>query len=163
MAPSELLLKTAKAYLSAVDNIDSDGMLATTTDNFYVSISPASARLGDDDGRASRDTLIKRFQGLKHAMSSLHLNITQEWQPNEATRQVFLQATGDIEFLPSVIGDDNKDEWVFKNEVFYVFTMNESGDKVEHLLEFVDSLAVQAMPALFGKAMKKLGHGELAG
>jgi hypothetical protein len=36
--------------------------------------------------------------------------------------------------------------------------MDESGEKIKHLFEFQDSVGVQSMNAVFGKAMERLGN-----
>jgi hypothetical protein len=88
----------------------------------------------------------------------MNVKIEKEWPPNEATNQVFLHTTASAEFLPQIVRQDDRDEWVFKPETLFVFTMNGSGEKIEHLFEFQDSVAVQSMGPVFARAMERLGH-----
>lgn len=80
MAPSDVLLKTARAYLNAINTIDADGIAAVTADSFYVKLSPASAGIGE---KVERAALLERFNGLKNIMSTLNITIKQEWPVNE--------------------------------------------------------------------------------
>ena len=158
MAPSDVLLSTAKAYLDALSAVDADGIAAITTESFYATLAPSSTGLSGKDGvSATRQDIIQRFAGLKAAIASMNIQIQQEWPPNEASNQVTIWTKADADFLPQIVGDDSKDDWSFKPETLFIFTMDESGKKVERVFEFQDSLAVQGMTPLFVKAMEKIG------
>jgi hypothetical protein len=156
MAPSDVLLKSAKAYLNALSTVDSNGLAAATSEAFHVTLGPHSTGLTEES--ISRDTLTQRFAGLKAVISSMNVKIEKEWPPNEASNQVTIWTTANADFRPEIVGDDGRDEWVFKPETVFIFTMDESGEKITHLFEFQDSLAVQNMNAVFGKAMERLGQ-----
>ncbi|KAH6688881.1 hypothetical protein F5X68DRAFT_204519 [Plectosphaerella plurivora] len=151
MAPSQTLLKTAKAYLTALEGVDAPSLEAVTTDNMTVTLAPASAGLGPS---ATRAELLGRFEGLKHILSSLHIEIKQIWV-NEAANQVTIWTSGGSIFKPEVIGDDDAAEWEYNSENMFLFTMDEGGEKITHLLEWCDSLSVQKMMVLFPKAAER--------
>jgi hypothetical protein len=88
----------------------------------------------------------------------MNVKIEKEWPPNEASNQVTIWTTANADFQPQIMGDDSKDDWVFKPETLFLFTMDESGEKIKHLFEFHDSVRVQSMNAVFGKAMERLGN-----
>jgi hypothetical protein len=160
MAPSNVLLKSAKAYLDSISTIDPDALAAVTADSFYVTMGPKSTGFSTDDGvSVTRDALVERFRGLKAILLATNIDIKQEWPPNEATNQVTFWATANAEFKPEIVGDDDKEEWVWRPETIFIFTMDESGEKVKHLLEFQDTEAMKAMNVLMGKAMARLGQG----
>lgn len=160
MAPSEILLKTAKAYLNSVSTVNPDALAAVTTETFYITMAPHSTGLSTDDGvSVTRGALLERFQMLKTIVTSTNIKIKQEWPPNEATNQVTIWANADADFAPAIVGNDSKDDWVWKPETIFIFTMDESGEKVKHVLEFQDSEEMKIMTALMGKAIGKLGVG----
>ena len=163
MAPAEVLLKTARAYIRALDSLDIDGLRAITTPDFSIFIGPASTRLGADDGTATRDVFLQRFTGMKKLVRTLHTQIVKEWPPNEASNQVTLHAVGDTEWLPEVVGDDDPKEWDWKGEVLMILTMDESGEKVKHKFDFTDSSEAAKMTELFKKATTKLQMDEIVG
>jgi len=159
MAPSDVLLKTAKAYLNAISTVDSNSIAAITVDSFYITMAPYSTGFSGEDGvSVVRNSLVQRFHGLKAVLSSMNIKIEKEWPPNEASNQVTMWTTSNADFQPQVVGDDSKDDWVFKQEALFLFTMDESGEKIKHLFEFQDSVGVQSMNAVFGKAMERLGN-----
>lgn len=159
MAPSDVLLKTAKAYLNALSTVDPDGIAANTAESFYITIAPYSTDMTKDDGvSVRRESLNQRFHGQRSMISSMNIKIEKEWPPNEGSNQVTIWTTAKADFHEEIIGDDSKDDWIFKPEVLFIFTMDDSGEKVNHIFGFQDSLALQGMTAVFGKAMKKLGH-----
>jgi predicted lipoprotein with Yx(FWY)xxD motif len=158
MAPSDILLKTAKAYLNALSTVHGNGIAAVTADSFYITMAPHSTGFSGQDGvSVVRNSLVQRYHGLKAVLSSMNVKIEKEWPPNEASNQVTIWTTADADFQPQIVGDDSKDDWVFKPETLFVFTMDESGEKIKHLFEFQDSVGVQSMSAVFGKAMERLG------
>ena len=122
-------------------------------------MAPYSTGLTGHDGvSVGRDSLVQRYHGLKAVLSSMNVKIEKEWPPNESSNQVTIWTTADADFQPQIVGDDSKDDWVFKPETLFVFTMDESGEKIKHLFEFQDSVGVQSVNAVFGKAMERLGN-----
>lgn len=159
MAPSDVLIKTAKAYLNALSTVDPEGIAANTAESFYITIAPYSTGITKDDGvSVRRESLIQRFHTQRSMISSMNVKVEKEWPPNESNNQVTIWTTAKADFHPEIVGYDSKDDWIFKPEVLFIFTMDDSGEKIKHIFEFQDSLALQGMAAVFGKATKKLGH-----
>ncbi|KAL2203957.1 hypothetical protein CC79DRAFT_1388678 [Sarocladium strictum] len=158
MAPSETLVKTAKAYLDAISTVNSDALAAITTESFHVDMCPAST--GYSGQPIPRDALIQRFQGLPGMISSMNIKIERLWPANEASNQVTVWTTAEATFTPAVVQDDKKEDWVYKPETVFIFEMDESGEKVSKLFEFQDSLGFKDMNATFGRAMERLGMGQ---
>lgn len=159
MALSDVLLKTAKTYLNALSDIDANGLAAITTDSFYVTMAPNSTGLAKPDGvSVRRDSLVQQFQGLGALLSSMNVKIEKEWPPNEISKQVTILTTASADFKPQIVGNESKDDWAFKPETLFIFTMDDCGQKVKHLFEFQDSIAVQGMNTVFARAMERLGQ-----
>jgi hypothetical protein len=139
--------------------VDGNSIAAVTEDAFYVTMAPYSTGFSGQDGvSVVRNSLVQRYHGLKAVLSSMNIKIEKEWPPDEASNQVTIWTTGNAVFHPQIVGDDSQDDWVFKPETLFLFTMDESGEKIKHLFEFQDSMGVQGMNAVFGKAMERLGN-----
>ncbi|KAH8170150.1 hypothetical protein LIA77_10694 [Sarocladium implicatum] len=157
MAPSEVLVKTAKAYLKGLNDINADAIAAVTAPEFVVRTAPVSANIGDSTGEVTRERLLQQYTFLTPILNTLNLTLKREWPANEAFNQVSLLYTGDFEFHTHIVGDDKKEDWQFKPEVLYIFTMDESGEKIKELFEFQDSIPIQGLQKLFEKAMGQAG------
>lgn len=162
MAPSQILSKTAKAYIKALSDVDADAIAAVTTEDYTIQTSPTSANIGDATGQVTREKLLQQYQFLPPVLSTLNLQVKKEWPANEATNQVSLLSTGDFKFHSRIIGDDKEEDWQFKPEVLYIFTMDESGEKVKELFEFQDSSVVRGLQKMFEKAMGRIGGPDIA-
>jgi hypothetical protein len=159
MVSGTVLLETATRYLNALSTIDGDGIAAVTCESFYSALGPSSMGLLPPNGvSVTRSALVERYHGLKALMSSMNVKIEKEWPPNEAANQVTIWTTASADFLPQIVGDDDISEWSFKPETLFIFTMNETGDKIEHVFEFQDSVAMQNMGPVMAKAMERLGQ-----
>ncbi|KAF7542234.1 hypothetical protein G7Z17_g11757 [Cylindrodendrum hubeiense] len=152
MVPASTLIDTATSYLKAISTVDHEALAAIITESFNVTLAPESTGLGT----ATRSDLIGRFKGLQGVVTAFGVNIKQTW-PNEATNQVIVWTFGDATFKSHIIGDDDPEEWVWKSENIFIFTMDSTGEKVEHLLEFCDSKGIEVMGKLFTKAFERLG------
>lgn len=113
MAPSDVLLKTAKAYLNALSTIDGNSLAAITADPFYVTMAPYSTGFSGQDGvSVVRNSLVQRYHDLKAMLSSVNVKIEKEWPPNEASSQVSIWTTANADFQPQIVCDDSMDDWV---------------------------------------------------
>ncbi|KAB5526278.1 hypothetical protein GE09DRAFT_467147 [Coniochaeta sp. 2T2.1] len=155
MAPSPTLLATARSYLHALSTISPDGIAAVTTPSFSTTVAPNSTGL--TAAPVTRDSLVQRYRGLKAVLSSMNVQVEREWPLDEGNNQVIVWTTARAEFRPEIVGKDKEEDWTFNPETLFVFTMDETGEKVESLFEFQDSVALRGMDAVFGRAMERLG------
>ncbi|KAH6685792.1 hypothetical protein F5X68DRAFT_276570 [Plectosphaerella plurivora] len=144
---------TVKAFCDALAAVDMDragSFLAPDYDHTFL---PASAGLGPNLGR---DKFLGHFGSLRPIVDKFDVTILETW-PNEAGRTVTLRATNAPHFKDSIKRpEDADDEWTFLGEYLFVFTMDESGEKIVKALEFVDSAAALKMKTLVPKAVKRL-------
>jgi hypothetical protein len=64
-------------------------------------------------------------------------------------------AHSETRFLDQLKDGDNEEEWRLKGESMFLMTMDESGVKVEHVLEFLDSKATADIVVAVSRAMEK--------
>jgi hypothetical protein len=70
-------------------------------------------------------------------------------------KQVVIWADSETEFHPHVRDNDDEDEWKYRGEYVFILTMDQSGEKIEHVLEFVDSKGTERLRGLMARAWKK--------
>ena len=143
------LLATATAYLDVYTPLDTEAYAALLSDDFTLEMAPASAGLPTLD----RDACISRVSAIKEVMSTFPVTIIKSW-PNPSLRQVLVWAKSEAHFHQHLKdGDANK--WELKGEYMFLMTMGESGMKVEHVLEFVDSKAAADITTMVFRALDK--------
>ena len=71
-----------------------------------------------------------------------------------SSNQVTVWATSETIFRDEVI--DDQVEWSYLGEYIFVFTLNEQGDKIERIVEFLDSNKVVAAKTLLERAQTNL-------
>lgn len=57
---------------------------------------------------------------------------------------------------PSHLTDDPSIDWTFHNEYMFVFTFDESGEKINRVVEMLDSMAVTKVQVLLKRAGENL-------
>ncbi|KAB5533575.1 hypothetical protein GE09DRAFT_364284 [Coniochaeta sp. 2T2.1] len=169
MAPSPTLLATARAYLAALSTISADGLAAITTPSFTTTVAPSPPSSSSSSTTpvvvVTRDSLIQRYRTLQLILLSMNVAVRREWPPDEGNNTVVVWTRARAEFRPEITGrrerkgeeDKEEEDWTFNPETLFVFTMDqETGEKVESLFEFQDSVALRGMDSVFGRAMERL-------
>jgi len=75
---------------------------------------------------------------------------------HEASNQVTIWATSSAVFRDDVKDDEDSVDWSYFGEYIFVFSFNQAGDKVERVLEFLDSKKVEEVRALMQRARRNL-------
>jgi len=87
----------------------------------------------------SREAFAEHINKLSEVLSKFPVVPTQIWV-NEADRQVTMWCTGEATFRDEVRDDGLcEEEWLYHGEYIFILEMNDSGDKVESIVEFLDS------------------------
>ena len=143
------LLATATAYLDVYTTLDTEAYAALLSDDFMLEMAPASASLPTLD----RDACISRISAIKEVMSTFPVTIMKSW-PNPSSRQVLVWAKSEAHFQEH-LRDGDCEQWKLKGEYMFLMTMDGSGMKVEHILEFVDSKATADITKMVFRALEK--------
>ena len=75
---------------------------------------------------------------------------------DEKQRKVMVHAVGRPEFYDHVKDETWDEEHPWENEYVFIITMNETGDRIEDVVEFLDSKATEIGRALVARALENL-------
>ncbi|CAJ0547007.1 Ff.00g016340.m01.CDS01 [Fusarium sp. VM40] len=145
------LVATASAFLQVYTTLDTEALSRILSDNYVLEFAPTSMNL---PGPLDRDAQLARINSIKDVMSSFPVKTKHIW-PNPSLRQVLVWAHSETRFFDHLKLSDKEAEWDLKGEYMFLMTMDESGEKIEHVLEFLDSKATGNIVLAVGKAMEK--------
>lgn len=74
---------------------------------------------------------------------------------DEKQNRVVVWATGKPMWKEEVMDGDKKD-WEIEGEYMFILSMNESGEKLERVVEFLDSKRTEELRVLAARAAKNL-------
>ncbi|KFA81699.1 hypothetical protein S40288_08090 [Stachybotrys chartarum IBT 40288] len=145
------LFDTATAYMQVFTTLEPDTITSIQTDDYEHTFAPASLSL---PGPYNREQYAAHITSLRGFLRSFPVRFRRVW-PNTTQRQVLIWAESEAEFLDSIKETATQEDWTFHGEYMWLLTMNESGDKVKQVLEFLDSKKAEQMRALIFKAIDK--------
>ncbi|KAF8158957.1 hypothetical protein K438DRAFT_1860675 [Mycena galopus ATCC 62051] len=147
------LLATASAYLQVFSSLDPDVIAPIQSETYLQEWAPASV---NPPRPRNHEEFAAHLRHLGGILSSFPVQAKQTW-PNPALRQVLVWADSETVFHPHVKDNEDEEEWKYKGEYMFVLTMDQSGEKIEHVLEFVDSKGTETLRGLMARAWKKAG------
>ncbi|KUJ09299.1 uncharacterized protein LY89DRAFT_690345 [Mollisia scopiformis] len=150
--------ETALAFLAAFETLDADAHLSLRTQNCLNIFRPAAqpAPLANPEFGAHINrlkTVIERFPVWP-----------KEVMEDEKQNRVIIWAEGEL-----VIKKEFRDEglseqqWIYRGEYMFVCSMDESGEKMERVVEFLDSKAAEQGRSLIRRARANLERLEKEG
>ncbi|KAJ7259564.1 hypothetical protein B0H12DRAFT_419121 [Mycena haematopus] len=151
--PTAKLLATAATYLQVFSTLDPDVIAPIQSESYYHEFAPASANPPPPRSREEFAEHIRHLTGILH---SFPVRAKQTW-PNTALKQVVIWADSETVFHPHVQDNGDADEWKYRGEYMFVLTMDRSGEKIERVLEFIDSKGTDRLRGLMERAWKKSG------
>ncbi|KAI1011875.1 hypothetical protein LB503_004518 [Fusarium chuoi] len=149
------LIATATAYIDVFRTLDTEALSRILSDEYSHRFAPASANL---PGSMDCYGLIARLNQVGEVMPSFTVTIRQMW-PNPSLRQVLVGADSETNFHRQLRDSDDDEEWTKRGEYMFLMAMNESGEKIADVLEFVDSRATEEIVDMVGRALKKSSPG----
>ncbi|KAK6375074.1 hypothetical protein LTR64_003192 [Lithohypha guttulata] len=156
------LLQTATTYLKVFSALDPSVIAHIQSDTYTHDFGPASTNLPSPLSRKEFNAHVSQIREVMHSFPV----IPKKMWANPSLHQVVVWATAIPEFHEHVKdGDDDKkcDEWFYQGEYIYVLTMDPTGEKVENVLEFVDSKGTEHIKSLMARAWKNKGNVDAAG
>ncbi|CAJ2511134.1 Uu.00g067590.m01.CDS01 [Anthostomella pinea] len=162
------LTATAMAYLKVFKTLDPDTIAPIQADNYKHTFAPASLH---PPGPFTRETFAHHLTQTRELLRSFPVRVKQLW-PNPSLNQVIVWSDSETEFHEHVKdsnGDGDGDEWKYRGEYMWLLAMDKNGEKVEHVLEFLDSKGTDQLRALMVRARKRKeeveghGHGRMEG
>lgn len=142
---------TALAFINAFETLDGDTFHSLAALNYTHIFAPARA-----NGPAPRDreTFAGHISGLKSILEGFPV-VPKEVIENVGENQVVVWATSETLFREDVMDDGlNKEQWAYKGEYVFILTMDESGEKIVKVFEFLDSKGTEELRGLIARAKK---------
>ena len=132
------LHQTAKQFLDQFGTLDVQALESILADNYYHEFAPASI---NPPGPFDRPGFLNHHGTIRDIMIGFPV-AAKEYIVSEASRQVTVWATAETVFRDEAKdGEVSEEEWRFKGEYVFMFTMDESGEKITRTIEFLDSKA----------------------
>ena len=150
-APSAAtLVATAKAFLDVFSSLDGDSISDIQTEGYRHEFAPQSL---DVPGPFNAEQFTAHLKNTQLVMSSFPVYVKQIW-PNPYLHQVVAWTTSEAIFHENVKDGSDDGEWQYHGEYIWILTMNETGTKVDHVLEFLDSKGTEKLLDLVKRARK---------
>ncbi|KAL4734525.1 hypothetical protein BDV11DRAFT_54250 [Aspergillus similis] len=150
--PSQRLLTAQKfiSYFATLENAILEPLLA---ESYHHQFAPAAL---NPPGPFDRAGFLAHLGGLKDIMSGFPV-FAKEYIESQSANQVVVWATSKTQFREEVKDDGvSENEREFGGEYVFMFTMDESGEKVVRCVEFLDSLATKRLLELVARARANL-------
>ncbi|CAH0050744.1 unnamed protein product [Clonostachys solani] len=148
---SDTLLSTATAYFQVFTTMDPDVISHIQSDDYTHEFAPASLNMS---GTRTKETFASHLKHLAGVLESFPVSIKQTWV-NPSLNQVTVWAVSETKFHEHVKDNDDEEEWKFHGEYIFILDMDETGQKVKHVFEFLDSKATENLRLLAARAFKK--------
>jgi hypothetical protein len=146
-------LLTAQKYISHFANLDK-GLLASLISETYThEFAPTSL---NPPGPFTKTGFLAHGASLSEIMRGFPVT-AKEYFECEASNRVVVWATSEAHFKKEVM-DGDEAEWEYKGEYVFMFWMDESGEKIERTVEFLDSAATKER--LFGLMARARANSE---
>lgn len=141
--------QTALKFIEAFDTLSIDTFLAlqaTTCHHIFAPTSlPPPAPL-DNAGFAAH------LKGLRTILEAFPVH-AKEIVEDQEKNQVVIWATSETKFFDAVKDSGLSDEeWIYRGEYIFILTMDKSQEKIERVIEFLDSKATERLRELMRRA-----------
>ncbi|KAL2803123.1 hypothetical protein BJX63DRAFT_412960 [Aspergillus granulosus] len=149
-------LTTAQKYLSHFATLDQSLLASLLTETHTHEFAPASLNL---PGPFTKASYMAHNVSLSEVMIGFLVTV-KEYFECEASNSVVVWANGEARFheeLMDLDGEMTKEEWKFKGEYVFMIWMDESGERIERTVEYLDSAGTkERLLELMGRARENL-------
>ena len=143
---------TAMAFIGDFATLDVATMLSRRTDDCTQTFLPASIAPPAKDNVAFGEHISR----LRDVMQKFPVT-AKEVMEDEAKNMVIVHATSQAHFHEEFKDDEiSSEEWMYRGEYIFMLTMNESGDKVRKVVEFLDSKGTERLFGLVKRARSNM-------
>jgi hypothetical protein len=154
---ASIRVKTAKSFVEAYASLSPDDLLPLVADDYSHTFAPAS--LKQLTPKTISD-IAAQMTGLRSILHGFHSHI-KEIVDSESSNQVVVWASSEAIFHEEVKDSAAPEEsWEYKGEYMLIFTMDESGEHITKLIEFVDSKGAERMMGLVMRALRNIKGGD---
>jgi ketosteroid isomerase-like protein len=149
--------KTAKSFIAAYSILSVEDFLPLLADDYSHTFAPAS--LERLTAKNKSEFAVQMFS-LRGFLSGFTVYI-KELIDSESSNQVVVWATSETMFREEVKDTGIPDEeWKYQGEYVFMFTMDEGGERITRLVEFLDSKGTDRMMGLVARARRNMKGSE---
>jgi hypothetical protein len=153
MASVSTRCKTGLAFLAAFEHLDVDAHLSLRSPTCAHIFAPSSY---SHSAPFSNIDFATHLFKLKRVIERFPVT-AKEIMEDEQQNRIIIWATGEPTFFEELKDDGlSKQEWVYKGEYVFILSMDKSGEKIERIVEFLDSKAATGARALVERARVNL-------
>jgi hypothetical protein len=142
-------VKTVLKFLGAYETLDLETFASVRSPSCLQTFAPASISPAPPVDNA---TFLANKAALKDIMTGFPVT-ANEVMEDQQQNKVIVRAFGRPLWRDEVKDDGiAEEEWDWSGEYMLIFTMDETGEKIDHILEFVDSKETVKLPGLLRRA-----------
>ena len=129
-------LETATRYINHFATLDIEVLDSVLAEHYSHEFAPASLHpLGPFDKQGK----LQHITRLRSIMTGFPVT-AKEYIESESSNRVTVWATSQTKFRDDVKDDGiSQQQWVYEGEYIFIFTMDETGEKIVRTIEFLDS------------------------
>jgi hypothetical protein len=128
----------ALAFCASFQHLDLDANLALRTSDCTHIFAPASLKMSPS---MNNEQWAAHAQSLKAILSSFPVE-AKEIFAQEGSNHITIWATSDARFRDDVKDEESGLDWSYYGEYIFVLQLNQAGDKIQRIVEFLDSKKV---------------------
>ncbi|EXJ64791.1 hypothetical protein A1O7_01129 [Cladophialophora yegresii CBS 114405] len=143
--------QVALAFLDSFRNLDYEANISLRTPDCQHYFAPAS--LGIE--RKNNEQFRSHVKSLQNVIEGIHVTTKDIYEGNH---QITVWATGKTKFKETAKASDPGLDWTYEGEYVFIFTFDRAGERIQQILEFLDSKKVEEVRRLI-----RVAEGALAG
>lgn len=152
----------ALAFLESFTDLDGPASIALRTADCIHTMGPTSL-FPSSPHNLTNEAFLAHIASLKEVLTVFPVKAEEIFE-DERSSHVTIWATSHLTFRPEVIDHDEEGtDWSYHGEYMFVLTFNEAGDKIERIVEFLDSQKVVAVRPLLARAKRNLAASKAKG
>ena len=144
----------ALAFCESFENLDAEANVALRSPDCRHEFGPSSMNMGEP---RTNDQFIAHVSSLKETLTGIPVTPKEIF---ECGSHVTIWATSTATFRDEVKDADPDVDWSYHGEYMFVLVFNQAGDKIERIIEFLDSKKVAEVRALQARAKRNLAAKE---
>lgn len=143
---------TAQAFLRSFEELDVDSNVALRTPDCLHSMAPASLNFPE---AMTNEQFATHLRSLKSILAKLPVTAKEIFE-HEGSNQVTIWATSNATFREEAKDEDSGLDWSYQGEYMFILFLSRAGDKIERIVEFLDSKKAAEVFVLIEKARRNV-------
>ncbi|TKA47810.1 hypothetical protein B0A49_14037 [Cryomyces minteri] len=143
---------TALAFLQSFQELDVNSHLALRTPGCRHTMAPASLNYPPS---MTNEQFAAHLSSLRTIIASFPVTAKEIFE-HEGGNQVTIWATSSATFREEAKDEDSGLDWSYYGEYIFILSFNQAGDKIERIVEFVDSKRAVEVGVLVERARRNV-------